>query len=114
MGMSNWANQFIGLYLLKFKLHQVQIVQTQNGLFQMGGLKLLGMVTTTSPHCNLYRIVVFPAPSSPSINIRISLVPHSLENKLENNPPSNYATSGNELQNQKNTSTHCLQLLNRI
>ena len=36
---------------------------------------------------DLYKMVVFPAPSKPRIKIRRSFVPHNLENRLENNPP---------------------------
>lgn len=48
---------------------------------------LLGIVVTTSPTCNLYKIVVFPAPSNPKIKILISRVPNRLENILEKKPP---------------------------
>lgn len=48
---------------------------------------LLGIVVTTSPTCNLYKIVVFPAPSNPKIKILISRVPKRLENILEKKPP---------------------------
>ncbi|QEU61164.1 hypothetical protein KDRO_E00360 [Kluyveromyces lactis] len=42
---------------------------------------MVGFVVITSPICSLYNIVVLPAPSSPSINIRNSLsTPHSLSN----------------------------------
>lgn len=47
----------------------------------------LGMVVTTSPTCNLYRIVVFPAPSNPKIKILISRVPNKLEKIVEKKPP---------------------------
>lgn len=43
----------------------------------MKSINLLGIVVTTSPTCNLYRIVVLPAPSRPNIKIRISLAPMS-------------------------------------
>ena len=36
---------------------------------------------------NLYKIVVFPAPSRPSISILISFDPHSLEKRLEKKLP---------------------------
>ena len=48
---------------------------------------LLGIVVTTSPTCNLYKIVVFPAPSNPKIKILISRVPNRLEKMLEKKPP---------------------------
>ena len=41
-------------------------------------LYILGIVVTTSPTCSLYRIVVFPAPSNPNINILRSRDPNSL------------------------------------
>ena len=36
---------------------------------------------------NLYKIVVFPAPSRPSMSILISFDPHSLEKRLEKKLP---------------------------
>lgn len=48
---------------------------------------LLGIVVTTSPTCNLYRIVVLPAPSKPKINIRLSFVPKRPEKIREKKPP---------------------------
>ena len=44
---------------------------------------MVGMVVTISPSLSLYRMVVFPAASRPTIRIRISLRPHSLSNNLE-------------------------------
>ena len=41
------------------------------------------MVVTISPNFNLYKIVVFPAASRPTIKIRISFLPHSLSNNRE-------------------------------
>lgn len=41
------------------------------------------MVVTISPSFNLYRMVVFPAASRPTIKIRISFLPHILSNNLE-------------------------------
>lgn len=41
------------------------------------------MVVTISPSFSLYRMVVFPAASSPTIRIRISFFPHILSNNLE-------------------------------
>ena len=38
---------------------------------------------TISPSFNLYRMVVFPAASRPTIKIRISFLPHILSNNLE-------------------------------
>ena len=44
----------------------------------------VGTVLSTSPMCSLYRMVVFPAASSPSITTRISLFPNSLSNACLN------------------------------
>lgn len=41
------------------------------------------MVVTISPSFNLYRMVVLPAASRPTIRIRISFLPHSLSNNFE-------------------------------
>ena len=41
------------------------------------------MVVTISPNFNLYRMVVLPAASRPTIRIRISFLPHSLSNNFE-------------------------------
>lgn len=46
-------------------------------------------MVTTSPTCNLYNIVVLPAPSSPRINIRLSFWPTRAEKTREKNPPVN-------------------------
>lgn len=43
-------------------------------------------VVRTSPICNLYKIVVLPAASSPSITTRISRAPKSLSNNDANIP----------------------------
>lgn len=43
----------------------------------------MGMVVTISPNFSLYRMVVFPAASRPTIRIRISLRPHSRSNNFE-------------------------------
>jgi hypothetical protein len=45
---------------------------------------MVGIVVTISPSLSLYRIVVFPAASKPTIKIRISFFPHSLSNSFEN------------------------------
>lgn len=44
---------------------------------------IVGMVVTISPSLSLYRIVVFPAASRPTIKILISFFPHSLSNNFE-------------------------------
>ena len=46
----------------------------------------LGIVVTTSPTCNLYSMVVLPAPSNPRIRILISLDPNNDEKIDENTP----------------------------
>lgn len=46
-------------------------------------LPMVGIVVTISPSFSLYRIVVFPAASRPTIRIRISFFPHSLSKSFE-------------------------------
>ena len=55
----------------------------------MGLYHILLMIIFNDPlhGTHLYKMVVFPAPSKPRIKIRRSFVPHNLENKLENSPP---------------------------
>lgn len=48
---------------------------------------IVGMVVTISPSFNLYRIVVFPAASKPTIKILISFFPQSRSKSLENVRP---------------------------
>lgn len=48
---------------------------------------IVGIVVTISPSLSLYRIVVFPAASSPTIRIRISFLPHRRSNSFENVRP---------------------------
>jgi hypothetical protein len=48
---------------------------------------IVGMVVTISPSLSLYRIVVFPAASKPTMRMRISFLPHSLSNSFENVRP---------------------------
>lgn len=48
---------------------------------------IVGIVVTISPSFNLYRIVVFPAASSPTIRILISFFPHNLSKSFENVRP---------------------------
>lgn len=48
---------------------------------------IVGIVVTISPSFNLYRMVVFPAASRPTINIRISFLPQRRSNSLENVRP---------------------------
>ena len=48
---------------------------------------MVGIVVTISPSFSLYRMVVFPAASRPTIRMRISFLPHSLSNSFENVRP---------------------------
>lgn len=47
----------------------------------------MGIVVTISPSFSLYRIVVFPAASKPTIRILISFFPQSRSKSLENVRP---------------------------
>jgi hypothetical protein len=47
-----------------------------------GGVPMVGMVVTTSPNLSLYRMVVFPAASRPTIRMRISFCFMSRESQL--------------------------------
>lgn len=42
-----------------------------------GYIPIVGIVVTISPNFSLYKIVVLPAASNPTIRIRISFFPHS-------------------------------------
>lgn len=48
---------------------------------------IVGMVVTISPSFNLYRIVVFPAASRPTIRMRISFLPQRRSKSFENVRP---------------------------
>ena len=48
---------------------------------------MVGMVVTISPSLSLYRMVVLPAASRPTIRIRISFFPHNLSKILEKARP---------------------------
>jgi hypothetical protein len=48
---------------------------------------MVGIVVTISPNFNLYRIVVLPAASRPTIKIRISFLPKRPANILETFKP---------------------------
>ena len=48
---------------------------------------IVGIVVTISPSLSLYRMVVFPAASKPTIKMRISFLPHSLSKSFENVRP---------------------------
>ena len=50
-------------------------------------IPMVGIVVTISPSLSLYRIVVFPAASKPTIKMRISFFPHSLSKSFENVRP---------------------------
>lgn len=45
---------------------------------------MVGIVVTISPNFSLYKIVVLPAASKPTINILISFLPKRPLNKFEN------------------------------
>lgn len=45
-------------------------------------IPIVGMVVTISPSFSLYRMVVFPAASSPTIRILISFFPNRLFSRL--------------------------------
>lgn len=47
-------------------------------------LPIVGIVVTISPNFNLYKIVVLPAASNPTISIRISFFPNNPLNKFAN------------------------------
>jgi hypothetical protein len=44
---------------------------------------MVGMVVTTSPSLSLYKMVVLPAASSPTIRIRMSFFPKNLVKSFE-------------------------------
>ena len=48
---------------------------------------IVGIVVTISPSFSLYRIVVLPAASRPTIKMRISFRPHSLSKSFEKETP---------------------------
>jgi hypothetical protein len=48
---------------------------------------MVGIVVTTSPSFSLYKMVVFPAPSNPTIRMRISFLPKNLEKSFPNARP---------------------------
>lgn len=50
-------------------------------------IPIVGIVVTISPSLSLYRMVVFPAASKPTIKILISFFPHNLSNSFENVRP---------------------------
>ena len=50
-------------------------------------IPIVGIVVTISPSFSLYRIVVFPAASKPTIKILISFFPQSLSKSFENVRP---------------------------
>ena len=50
-------------------------------------IPIVGMVVTISPSFSLYRIVVFPAASRPTMRILISFFPKSPLNSLPKIPP---------------------------
>ena len=56
-------------------------------IWMMKSIPIVGIVVTISPSLSLYRIVVFPAASKPTIKILISFFPQSLSKSLENVRP---------------------------
>lgn len=50
-------------------------------------LPIVGIVVTISPNLSLYRIVVLPAASNPTINILISFLPNNPLNRFANTLP---------------------------
>lgn len=48
---------------------------------------MVGMVVTISPSLSLYKMVVFPAASKPTIKILISFLPQRRSNSFENVRP---------------------------
>ena len=48
---------------------------------------IVGMVVTISPSLSLYRMVVLPAASRPTIRMRTSFLPNSLPKTLEKERP---------------------------
>ena len=50
-------------------------------------IPIVGIVVTISPSFSLYKIVVFPAASNPTMRILISFLPNRLLKSLPNTPP---------------------------
>lgn len=65
-------------------------------------LPIVGIVVTISPNFSLYKIVVLPAASNPTINILISFLPKRPLNKFANTFPIviayNFNTSAERIQ----------------
>ena len=59
-------------------------------------IPIVGIVVTISPSLSLYKIVVFPAASRPTIKILISFFPHSLSNSFEKVRPMIESVRGRE------------------
>lgn len=68
-------------------------------------IPIVGMVVTTSPSFSLYRMVVFPAASSPTIRILISFFPNRLFSRLPKMFPMVTGWLAGWMAGQ--TSTHC-------
>ena len=58
---------------------------------------MVGIVVTISPNFNLYRMVVLPAASNPTINILISFFPIIFSSALAKKPPMVRLVTGNLL-----------------
>ena len=59
--------------------------QTIEQLPRCTAIQYIQFINRIEPH--LYKMVVFPAPSSPKIRILSSFCPNNEENKLEKKPP---------------------------
>ena len=55
---------------------------------------MVGMVVTTSPSLSLYKMVVLPAASNPTIRIRISFCTHTTHTHTQHRPPQATHTGG--------------------
>ena len=69
------------------KLVKAQHTQCPRVLSQAVNIPIVGMVVTISPSFSLYKMVVFPAASKPTIRIRISFFPKRLLNNFSKTFP---------------------------
>ena len=65
------------------KWSHIGILDTLQGVNE----PIVGIVVTISPNFSLYRMVVFPAASKPTIKMRISFLPQRRSNNFENVRP---------------------------
>ena len=61
-------------------------------------IPIVGIVVTISPSFSLYKIVVFPAASNPTMRILISFLPNRPENNFVKSPPISASTLQHNLQ----------------